>query len=251
MGKGNQTAPRWYQMAVEDESAEIYIFGDVTSWAWEELGEVSAHGFVSDLAELGDVDSISVHINSYGGEVGEGIAIYNALVAHPAKVTTVCEGMACSIASVIFMAGDERVMRDASMLFLHDCWTWGHGDSDDMRKLADDLDKQNELSKLAYARSGSDSETIAELMRNDTWLSSSEALEMGFATGIDETAAASSQQSALPAMAAILMGDREREEAEEPIGEPGQAIERQAGEPEPEREPSPLERLRESLRRND
>ena len=81
-----------------------------------------------------DTDEIEVHINSNGGAVSEGLAIYNVLKNSKAKVTTYCDGFACSPASVIFMAGDERVMNGASLLMIHDAWTYGQGNAAELRK---------------------------------------------------------------------------------------------------------------------
>ncbi len=98
-----------YALAREGSVAHLYIFGDITSYAWPEYGEVSAANVCTQLQEMDDVSEVRVHISSYGGEVKEGLAIYNMLVAHPARVVTICESFACSIASVIFMAGAQRI----------------------------------------------------------------------------------------------------------------------------------------------
>ena len=175
---------KYYQLTTTGEVADLYIFGDITSDPWSE-SDVSASGLVSELAELGPVTGITVHINSYGGEVSEGIAIYNALSALTVDVTTMCEGFACSIASVIFMAGTRRVMRDASLLMIHQASAGGFGTADDMRDLADTLDTVTELSKSIYlAKTGIDPSRLDELMSTDTWISPSDALDMGFATEV-------------------------------------------------------------------
>ena len=175
---------RFYAMDALGGSAEVYIFGDVTSMPWQE-SDVDAHSFVADLAALGPVSEITCRISSYGGEVEEGLAIYNALLSNPAHVTTICEGQACSIASVIFMAGDDRIMRDASALFVHDCWVCAQGDADDLRKTADDLDVQMVACKTAYMRGGIDADTLDGLLKADTWVTPSDAVSYGFATAID------------------------------------------------------------------
>ena len=175
---------RFYAMDALGGSAEVYIFGDVTSMPWQE-SDVDAHSFVADLAALGPVSEITCRISSYGGEVEEGLAIYNALLSNPAHVTTICEGQACSIASVIFMAGDDRIMRDASALFVHDCWVCAQGDADDLRKTADDLDVQMVACKTAYMRGGIDADTLEGLLKADTWVTPDDAVSYGFATAID------------------------------------------------------------------
>ena len=175
---------RFYAMDSIGGSADVYIFGDVTSMPWSD-GDVDAHSFSADLAALGPVSEVTCHISSYGGEVEEGLAIYNALLSNPAHVTTICEGQACSIASVIFMAGDDRIMRDASALFVHDCWTLAQGDADDLRKIADDLDMQMIACKLAYMRGGIEEAALDDLLKADTWVTPSDAVAYGFATAID------------------------------------------------------------------
>ena len=175
---------RFYAMDALGGSADVYIFGDVTSMPWRE-SDVDAHSFVADLAALGPVSEITCRISSYGGEVEEGLAIYNALLSNPAHVTTICEGQACSIASVIFMAGDDRIMRDASALFVHDCWVCAQGDADDLRKTADDLDVQMVACKTAYMRGGIDADTLDGLLKADTWVTPDDAVAYGLATAID------------------------------------------------------------------
>ena len=130
-----------------------------------------------------DVEHIKVHINSYGGEVKEGLAIYNALKDSKMKVTTICDGFACSAASVVFMAGDERIIKEASLLMIHNAWTFVQGDSNALRKQADDLEKITQASVNAYKSKATISEDeIKELMNNETWITAKEAVEYGFAT---------------------------------------------------------------------
>ena len=105
---------RYYSLVQNGTEADINIYGDITSWAWEEFGEMSAVNLSKQLEQLEGVSKINVYINSYGGEVAEGLAIYNSLKRHPAEVVTVCDGFACSIASVIFMAGDKGKRLDNS-----------------------------------------------------------------------------------------------------------------------------------------
>ena len=196
---------KFYQLSTAGEVADLYIFGDITSEPWSDA-DTSASGLVSELAALGPVTGITVHINSYGGEVSEGVAIYHALSALTAEVTTVCEGFACSIASVIFMAGTRRVMRDASLLMIHQASASGSGTADDMRDLADTLDTVTELSKGIYlAKTGIDAAKLDALMSTDTWISPTDALAMGFATEVTpEQGADSPTQSARQAVCESL-----------------------------------------------
>lgn len=187
----------YFSLEKTKQTATINIYGDITSWAWEELGEVSAVNLSKQLEALGDVDKIDVFINSYGGEVAEGLAIYNALKRHKAKVTTYCDGFACSIASVIFMAGDERVMNESSLLMIHNAWTYAIGNSEELRKQADDLEKITQASVEAYKSHSSLTEKeIKKLMDNETWILPTEALEYGFATTIDKPENKNASQNA-------------------------------------------------------
>lgn len=183
------TVPMQLLTSNDETSANLSIMGDITSWPWDDQ-DSSAMDMSKALANLpSTVSEIFVHINSYGGEVAEGVAIYNALRSHSAKVTTICEGFACSIASVIFMAGDERVMRDSSLLMLHNASMITIGDANDHRKAADDLDVITELSKTAYLNHATESltrEKLDEVMDAETWVTPEQALEWGLATEIDK-----------------------------------------------------------------
>lgn len=179
---------RYYSLVMNKEKSEadINIFGDITSFPFEELGEVSASNLSKQLEELQDVKTINIHISSYGGEVKEGLAIYNALKNHKAKIKTYCDGFACSIASVIFMAGDERIMNKASLLMIHNAWTFAEGNANELRKQADDLDKITSASINAYLEKVNINENqLKKLMDAETWLTYEEALDMGFATKVE------------------------------------------------------------------
>lgn len=171
----------------ETKNADIYIYGDITSYPWLE-NDVSSYNLSQELQGLNDVDTINVYINSYGGEVSEGLAIYNALKRHKAKVTTIADGFACSIASVIFAAGDERLMSDTSLLMIHNAWTIASGDSQNLRKQADDLETITQASINAYLSIATvEEDEIKEMMDAETWIDGSEAIELGFATALVET----------------------------------------------------------------
>lgn len=176
----------YYSLAQNEDTAILNIFGDITSFPWLE-SDVSNLQLSKKLEELKDVSVIDVYINSYGGEVAEGLAIYNALKRHKAKVITHVDGFACSIASVIFMAGDERVMPNTSCLMIHNPWTFASGNANELRKQAEDLEKIGECSINAYLeRVNISKEELKELLDNESWISPSEAVEMGFATSAEK-----------------------------------------------------------------
>lgn len=197
----NKSKERYYSLAVAGTQADLLIYGDIVpysdSWFSDE-SDVSAYGLVQELAALEGIDQINVRIKSFGGDVNEGLAIYNALRANPARIVTRTDGFACSIASVIFMAGEERVMCDSSLLMIHNPWTsaWG-ANAAEMRKLADDLDKIAQASKTAYlSRVSISPDELDSLLDDETWITPQEALDMGFATSIetfDEASSAPSQ----------------------------------------------------------
>ena len=187
---------KYYSLEKFDETATLTIYGEITSFPWFE-GDVSSANLSKQLSALGDVKQIDVYINSYGGEVAEGLAIYNALKRHKAKIRTICDGFACSIASVIFMAGDERVMNEASLLMIHNAWTYAEGNAEALRKQADDLEKITQASVEAYkAHSSLTEDEIRALMDAESWILPDEAISYGFATSVEKTEKAKTSQNA-------------------------------------------------------
>ena len=206
----------YYSLVKQENTATINIYGDICSWAWEEFGEMSAVNLSKKLDEIGDVEQIDVYINSYGGEVAEGLAIYNALKRHKAKVRTYCDGFACSIASVIFMAGDERIMNEASLLMIHNAWTWVAGNAAELRKQADDLEKITQASVESYkAHSKLSEDEIKALMDEETWILPSEALEYGFATKVEKTESKNANQSVRQSLFNIIKAHQEADDEED------------------------------------
>lgn len=175
---------KYYQLAKHENTATLHIFGDIVDDVYDD--GVCALSFAYELEQLGEVDSIDVYINSYGGSVAQGFSIYNQLKNHPAKIRTICNGFACSIASVIFLAGDERIMQGASLLMIHNPFCMTMGNASELRKTADDLDKMAQVSIDLYCQAtGLDESTIKDMMDKETWLSASDALELGFATNVE------------------------------------------------------------------
>lgn len=205
-------------MAINEDKkeADVYIYGDITSWEWDE-SDISSFTLSKELQSLPeDIQVINVYINSYGGEVAEGLAIRSALKRHKAKVRTYCDGFAASIASVIFSAGDERIMSNASLLFIHNAWSFASGDASAMNKAAEDLAKITQASIEAYKEVVNLSEEkLKELMDAETWLSPAECIEMGFATQIVSDSNSNPAQSAQKAIQQILLANQ-REVIENP-----------------------------------
>lgn len=187
---------KYYALEKSGDDADLYIFGNITSYPWKEKDK-DAYGIVKELRDT-EAKNLNVHINSYGGAVAEGLAIYNTLKNHSAHVTTICDGFACSAASVIFMAGDKRIMNEASLLMIHNAWTYASGNADDLRKEAEDLDKITEASVNAYmSRVSISEEDLKKKMDDETWITAEEAVADGFATGIMEDDDEGAKQSAM------------------------------------------------------
>ena len=176
---------KYYMLEQDGTAASVTIYGDITSWPWEE-SDVSAYLLSKQIDGI-DADLIDVYINSYGGEVSEGLAIYNALRRHKAKVVTHCDGFACSVASVVFMAGDERLMSDASLLMIHNAWNYACGNAAELRKAADDLDVISDAAANAYrACVNIGDDKLKALLDGGTWIAPKDAVDMGFATAIQQ-----------------------------------------------------------------
>lgn len=229
---------QYFSLVKEKETATINIYGDITSFPWME-GDVSAASLSKQLDTLNDVNEISVYINSYGGEVAEGLAIYNSLKRHKAKVKTYCDGFAASIASVIFMAGDERIMNESSLLMIHNAWSCVQGNAEELRKMADDLEKITQASVAAYkAHSDLSEDEIKELMDNESWILPEEAMKYGFATAIEKSDTRNASQNAKARFIEIVKAFRSAVEDEEDENEEDGEGEGTPAEPEePDNEP--------------
>jgi len=167
---------------------DMYIYGDVESdgydwWSGEDIiSETSANTFRNELAKHPDASEINVYINSYGGSVFEGTAIYNQLKRHPATVNVYVDGFACSVASIIAMAGDKIIMPSNAMMMIHNAWNVVYGNSKELRKAADDLDVIMEGNMQAYLDKAGDKlseATLRQMLEDETWLTAKQCLELG------------------------------------------------------------------------
>ena len=174
---------QYYAIQQAQREADIYIFGDIVPFEFFE-GDVSAHGITQQIKDL-DVDQINVHIDSYGGAVSEGWAIYNALKNHPAKVVTYGDGFVASAALYPFMAGDERFASNLSAYYFHQVWISASGYADELRAAANEAELMTEVGLNAFTdNTGMTADEVRELQKSETWLTPSEALERGIATAI-------------------------------------------------------------------
>ncbi len=188
---GSKVRPkRYFSMHVDEDKkvADIYVYGDIVvpEWQWYE-SDTSGFSLAKEVEALEDVDTINVFINSYGGHLSEGLAIYNSLRRHGAEIVTYCDGYACSAASLVFMAGDERIMSNASVLLVHSASSIALGTAKDLRKEADDLETVSKAAMNAYLNHVSiTAEEMETLMDEDRYMKADEALEKGFATKISQ-----------------------------------------------------------------
>ena len=166
---------KWYAIEDDDVCAEIRIY-DVVGWPF-----IDADTFVSDLNRIKS-NNITVAINSPGGDVFDGTAIYNALKNHPAKITTRIDGFAASIASIIALAGDDVQIASNAYFMIHNPWSFSMGDYRDLEKDADLLTRiANTLAEMYAAKTGKNMKEIRTAMDNETWYIGAEAEKFGFA----------------------------------------------------------------------
>lgn len=167
---------------IKDDIASMNIYGDIVGSEWDCWSEEDVcPGFVSKfLADTKDKE-LHIHINSGGGSAFAGVAIYNLLKAREGRTVTYVDALAASAASVIALAGDTMVMPTGSMLMIHKPWCFAAGNSDDLRKEADSLDKIGGSLMEIYKENlvnSEDFERVQEMVNNETWLSAEECAEL-------------------------------------------------------------------------
>ncbi|MBO2684985.1 ClpP-like prohead protease/major capsid protein fusion protein [Shewanella algae] len=198
----NKPDKSWYSLkAAANGEAELMIYDEIGGWG------ITAKQFARDLKDLGKITQLTARIHSPGGDVFEGMAIYNILKNYPAHKVAHIDGLAASMASVIAMAFDEVVMPENAMMMVHKPWGGTMGDADDMRKYADLLDKVEGNLVGAYRdKTGMTDEQLHALLAEETWLTGREAVEKGFADTLTEPLA----------MAASLQSNRMKDYANMP-----------------------------------
>lgn len=182
--RANQQKNKFFEMkmSADGKSGDIFIYGEITKYAWTEDGEHSAQTFKNELDALGDVKQINLYVNSPGGSVFEGITIGNMLKRHNAHVVATVDALAASIASVIIMSADEIRMPSNSMLMIHNPWTLAIGNAAELRKQADDLDRIGESAIKSYLEKAGDKlqeDELKEMLDAEKWLTADEAFEYG------------------------------------------------------------------------
>jgi len=181
LNQSNKPANSWYSLKAQNGNAELMIYDEIGGWG------ISAQQFARDLQALGKVGTITARIHSPGGDVFEGMAIYNMIKGHPAHKVCYIDGLAASMASVIAMAFDEVIMPENAMMMVHKPWGGTLGDAEDMRKYADLLDKvEGNLVGAYQHKTGLSEDELHALLAAETWLTGREAVEKGFANTLTD-----------------------------------------------------------------
>ena len=168
------------------EAAEIYIYEEIGE-GW--YGGISAKAFAEEVKKLGSVKTIDVFINSPGGSVFDGVAIYNTLKSNKARIVVHIDGLAASIASIIAMSGDEVHMAANAFMMIHNPWSLMSGFAEDYRKEADRLDLIAGTLRDTYAAKSAEKATVDQIttwMSEETWFTASDALEAGLVDFVSE-----------------------------------------------------------------
>lgn len=166
---------------IKAETDELYIYGVIGDWFDELEGKQLVDKINSYSGDL------VIHLNSPGGNVFDGIAVHNAIKARKGNTEIIVDGIAASIASVIAMAADKLTMAEGSFLMIHNAWSVAIGDSAEMRKMADTLDKvSGEIRGFYKRKTGIDESNLQTMMDAETWLTAKEAKDQGFADKILE-----------------------------------------------------------------
>lgn len=167
---------KWYniQGKATDAVAEVYIFNEIGAYG------ITAQDFISEMKEYKDTP-VNLRINCIGGDVFDGMAMYNIIKKREAKTTAYIEGIAASMGSVIALAADEVVMAENSLFMIHNAWGGAMGEAEDMRKTASILEKiSGEIANIYERKTRLSLNRIVEMMDKETWLNASEAYELGF-----------------------------------------------------------------------
>ncbi|MDD5330193.1 MAG: Clp protease ClpP [Sulfuricella sp.] len=174
----------WFQVnASAPGEAEIAVRGLIGEWGVNDVD------FINALESLGEIDALTVRINSRGGDVDHALSIFNALKSHPANITVRIDAVAMSAASIIAMAGDQIIMPANTMMMIHNPWTIAAGNAQDLRQAADTLDKYTTLLISTYtARTGKSEAEIQAMLDEETFMTAAEAVEQGFADTVEAIA---------------------------------------------------------------
>ena len=172
----------WYNIKAQTSlrPVDVYIFDEIGTYG------VNAKQFISQVKEYKD-RTMNLHINCIGGDVFEGMAIYNVLKKRQAKTIVYIEGVAASMGSVIALAADEVVMAENSLFMIHNAWGGASGEARDLEKTASVLEKiSSEIADIYTKKTKMSYHTIKDMMDNETWLNAEEAMSLGFVDSISD-----------------------------------------------------------------
>ena len=197
------TPGKWYDIRnAASDTAEVYLYGGIGGW----FG-TSASDFVAELSALRS-SNIELHVNSEGGEIFDGVAIFTALVNHPATVTCIIDGLAASAASFIAMAADTVIMSKHTRMMIHDASGFCMGNAADMRELADLLDGlSNTIAEVYADRAGEDVAFWRGAMTAETWYTAEQAVAVGLADSVAGTERTAPVDSVKPISAPPVPSD--------------------------------------------
>ena len=172
----------WYNIKSKKSTkvVDVYIFDEIGSFG------MNAQSFIEEIKEYKN-SSINLHINCVGGDVFDGMAIYNILKKRSAKTTVYIEGIAASMGSVIALAADSVVMAENSLFMIHNAWGGAMGEAKEMKKTAALLDKiSGEIADIYVKKTNLPLDKVKEMMDEETWLNADEALDLGFIDSISD-----------------------------------------------------------------
>jgi len=172
---------QWYNIQGKTSGiVDVYIFDEIGAYG------VNAQSFLEEIKSHKNTP-INLHINCVGGDVFDGMAIYNILKKRTAKTTVYIEGIAASMGSVIALAADRVVMAENSLFMIHNAWGGAMGEASEMRKTASLLEKiSNEIADIYVKKTNLSYDKVKEMMDEETWLNADEALELGFVDSISD-----------------------------------------------------------------
>lgn len=171
----------WYNInSKASKVIDVYIFDEIG------MGGVNAQGFIEEIKSFKD-SPMNLHINCVGGDVFDGMAIFNIIKKRTAKTTVYIEGIAASMGSVIALAADSVVMAENSLFMIHNAWGGAMGEAKEMKKTAKLLDKiSGEIADIYVKKTKLPYDKVKEMMDEETWLNAEEALELGFIDSISD-----------------------------------------------------------------
>lgn len=173
---------RWYDFKNETSRGivDVYIFDEIGNFG------VSAQSFIEEIKSHKG-SPMNIHVNCVGGDVFEGMAIYNVIKKRSAKTTVYIEGIAASMGSVIALAADRVIMAENSLFMIHNAWGGATGEARDMMKTAKLLEKiSGEIADIYTKKTGMPYDKVKDMMDEETWLSAEEAYDLGFVDSISD-----------------------------------------------------------------